>query len=85
MLHIFYIYSAYIHILLCSQKLLKMLKRGTLLAQVEEHVTPSQSHECEPYIKCRDYLNKNKTWGTWVAQSVKCLPLAQVMILESWD
>ena len=23
--------------------------------------------------------------GTWVAQSVKCLPLAQVMILRSWD
>ena len=24
-------------------------------------------------------------WGTWVAQSVKHLPLAQVMILGSWD
>ena len=23
--------------------------------------------------------------GTWVAQSVKCLPLAQVMISGSWD
>ena len=24
-------------------------------------------------------------WGTWVAQSVKHLPLAQVVILGSWD
>ena len=23
--------------------------------------------------------------GTWVAQLIKCLPLAQVMIPESWD
>ena len=23
--------------------------------------------------------------GTWVAQSVECLPLAQVMIPEAWD
>ena len=31
--------------------------------------------------------NKQKTQdlGTWVAQSVKHLPLAQVMIPESWD
>ena len=25
------------------------------------------------------------TWDTWVAQSVKHLPLAQVMITGSWD
>ena len=24
-------------------------------------------------------------WGTWVAQLVECLPLAQVVILGSWD
>ena len=28
-------------------------------------------------------MNENK--GAWVAQSVKRLPLAQVMIPESWD
>lgn len=28
---------------------------------------------------------KTCPWGTWLAQSVKCLPLAQVKILESWD
>jgi len=29
---------------------------------------------------------KNKElWVTWVAQSVKCLPLAQVMMSGSWD
>ena len=27
----------------------------------------------------------NKSWGTWVVQSVKRLSLAQVMIPESWD
>ena len=31
-------------------------------------------------------LSKNaKCPDAWVAQSVKCLPSAQVMILESWD
>ena len=24
-------------------------------------------------------------WAAWVAQSIECLPLAQVMILGSWD
>ena len=28
---------------------------------------------------------KKNTWGTWVAQSVKRLPVAQVMISGSWD
>ena len=28
---------------------------------------------------------KISSWDTWVAQLVKCLPLAQVMILGSWD
>ena len=28
---------------------------------------------------------KNTFWGTWVAQLVKHLPLAQVMISRSWD
>ena len=28
---------------------------------------------------------KESFWGTWVAQSVKHLPLAQVMIPGSWD
>ena len=29
------------------------------------------------------YLALNKSWGTWVAWSVKCLTLAQVTILQS--
>ena len=29
--------------------------------------------------------NMSLIWGTWVAQLVKPLPLAQVMISESWD
>ena len=28
---------------------------------------------------------KQHYWGTWVAQSVKCLPSAQVMVPGSWD
>ena len=28
---------------------------------------------------------RNGLWGTWVAQSVKHLPLAQVLIPGSWD
>ena len=28
------------------------------------------------------YFNGGKEWGTWVAQSVKHLPLAQVMISQ---
>ena len=28
---------------------------------------------------------KTMPWGAWVAQSVKYLPLAQVMISGSWD
>ena len=32
-----------------------------------------------------DNKNNNNYWGTWVAQFVKCLPLAQVMIWGSWD
>ena len=33
-------------------------------------------------IRCRI---KVEIWGAWVAQSVKCLLLAQVMIPRSWD
>ena len=28
---------------------------------------------------------KVRIWGAWAPQSVKCLPVAQVMILRSWD
>ena len=31
------------------------------------------------------YVSDIGYWGAWVAQSVKHLPLAQVMISESWD
>ena len=33
------------------------------------------------------YLKKNcyYYWDTWVTQSVKCLPSAQVVIPEFWD
>ena len=44
------------------------------------------------YIRChisgefgKVYQNLENMKGTRVAQSVKCLPLAQVMIPESWD
>ena len=35
-------------------------------------------------LKAHSSLKENKR-GTWVAQSVKHLPLAQVMISVSWD
>ena len=34
--------------------------------------------------KLRSYL-KEKTGGPWVAQLVKCLPSALIMISGSWD
>ena len=30
-------------------------------------------------------VSKTSARGTWVVQSVECLPWAQVMIEESWD
>ena len=39
----------------------------------------------QSYIFNSDSLKLRRGWHTWVVQLAKCLPLAQVMILESWD
>ena len=33
----------------------------------------------------QEQREKSAPWGTWVAQSVKLLPWAQVMIPGTWD
>ena len=39
----------------------------------------------EPCGERHLWTGSNLPWGAWVAQSVKHLPLAQVMISGSWD
>ena len=36
-------------------------------------------------VKSTSVFKKSQPWGAWVAQSVKHLPSAQVMISGSWD
>ena len=36
-------------------------------------------------VECYSAIKSNEVWGTWVAQLVKHLPSAQVMILGSQD